>query len=516
MTLVGTLRTATLALVAALLFCASASAQNRKWLEPYEAGVKAFQQGKYAAAVALLERAAAANSKSEAGKIIEGVFPIDYFPFYYLGLAYLELGQFDKAQENLDKARSTLPRKELARLAAAESKIKAANTITPPPPPPRPPASSNAAFEAGLRDAETRLNGKQFEEAITKFDQLRASNPAEYAKEKLAAKRDEAVKGWVTQLTEEARTSLEASKYRDARAKLQQADQLLGGQKPVADLLAELKKRDDDYQRLKAAAQAELTGKNYAGARDRFVQAQTAQREQFDADNLAPRLAEASRLAVSTTNPPPDPKPPVDPRTAEGQRLAEMAKQLTAKRQFAAADSAYSSALKSDPKNRDAADAIEKTTKYKRLRDQGVQLKGSNGEAAQKLLIEARNADAARFEAEGLAATLDALTRSLGEQPATVALRGALLALLKGDATKSIEILEPEAQKGGGGAPLHAYLGVAYATRALSTPKPEDRTAWRSKAVEQFKRAKAAQPDYQLSERIVSPAILAIYQSARR
>jgi len=56
---------------------------------------------------------------------------------------------------------------------------------------------------------------------------------------------------------------------------------------------------------------------------------------------------------------------------------------------------------------------------------------------------------------------------------------------------------------------------VAYATQALSAPKPEDRTRLQNKAIEQFKLAKSAQPDYQLSNRVVSPAILSIYQDSR-
>jgi len=63
---------------------------------------------------------------------------------------------------------------------------------------------------------------------------------------------------------------------------------------------------------------------------------------------------------------------------------------------------------------------------------------------------------------------------------------------------------------------LHAYLGVAYATRSLSAPKPDDRTRLREKAVEQFKLAASAQPGYELSSRIVSPAIITIYNEARR
>ena len=65
-------------------------------------------------------------------------------------------------------------------------------------------------------------------------------------------------------------------------------------------------------------------------------------------------------------------------------------------------------------------------------------------------------------------------------------------------------------------ASLHAYLGVAYATQALSAPKSEDSTRLKNKAIEQFKLAKSAEPDYQLSNRIVSPAILSIYQEANR
>ena len=133
------------------------------------------------------------------------------------------------------------------------------------------------------------------------------------------------------------------------------------------------------------------------------------------------------------------------------------------------------------------------------------------------MLGEARNLDAARFEREGLTSTLDALTKSIGQEPSKLALQEALLALLKGDAQKSIAILEPALSGGGDrAASLHAYLGVAYATRSLSAPKPDDRTRLREKAVEQFKLAASAQPGYELSSRIVSPAIITIYNEARR
>jgi tetratricopeptide (TPR) repeat protein len=525
-------RTVAAAVAVSLLFCVTVGAQSKRWVDPYKRGVKAFESKNYTEAVRLLEQAVAADPKAEANKREEGVFTLDYFPYLYLGLAYTELGRFDKAQENLTKARGMVPRSQQAKFNTAEAKVKGATatvtadagtttkpaaTVTAPTPPP---PVRNAAFDAGVREVESSLSGKQFDAAIRKLDQLRGMDADEYAKAGLAAKRDEAVKGFAAQLTDAARASIQASRFKDAQAKLQQADQLLPGQKPVVDLLAELKKRDEDYQRAKAGALADLNAKNYASARGKLQQAQTANPEQFTADNLAPRLADAGKLAATPVITTPDvpPPPPVDPRIAEAQRLAETARQYGAQGKFAAADAAWASALKANPQNKDAIDALDKSNRFKRLRDQAAQLSRSkNVPAAQNALVEARNIDPSRFEREGLAATLDRLTEASGENPSTLALKEGLMALLKGDAQKSIAILQPAVSRDGDkGAAIHAYLGVAYAARALAAPKPDDQSRLRESAIAQFKLAKTADPNYQLSPRIVSPAILTIYQSTRR
>src|SRR5262249_20536362 len=176
----------------------------------------------------------------------------------------------------------------------------------------------------------------------------------------------------------------------------------------------------------------------------------------------------------------------------------------------------YALALKSDPKNQDAVDAVSKATKFKTLRDQSArQARSKNVAAAQQALVEARTLDPDRFTKEGLAAVLEKLQPPQTD-PARAALQQGLLALLNGRAAESIAILQPAASRDGKGASLHAYLGVAYATQALSAPKDDDRARLQNKAIEQFKLAKTAEPDYQLSARIVSPAILTIYQQANR
>src|SRR5947209_3475899 len=137
-----------LAIVAlAIALGVSVGAQGAKWAEPYQKGVKAFEQKKYDEAVAQLERAVAADPKAGANKVIEGVFRTDYFPYYYLALSYLELQQYAKAQENLDKARPTLNRQQTARFNDAETKLKTVMAANQPP-------ARNPAFDNGVRQAE--------------------------------------------------------------------------------------------------------------------------------------------------------------------------------------------------------------------------------------------------------------------------------------------------------------------------------------------------------------------------
>jgi len=498
---------------------ASAYAQNRRWADPYQDGLKAFNSGKYAESIPLFERALAANSKNEQQKLIEGVFRIDYYPYYYLALAYAEMKDWPKAKENLEKARPTLTRQQQAKFKDAEGTI--ARALEPKPDPVK------VAFDEKAAQAESLLSDRKYQQAISQYDALRSSNAAFYNSAGLSSKRDEAVKGYAGQLSDEGRQLLQQNKLSDAKAKLQLADQTLGGQKATTDLLAEIKKREDDYQRLKSGAQADTNAKNYSSARDKYQQAQAANPEQFAADNLSARLTEVITLGRGganrgnvpvVDNTKPQPPPPVDPKVIDGQQMALRAKGLVAQGKYAEADTMYASALKSDPKNQEAADAVNKATKFKALRDQSAQqARSKNNAAALQTLTEARTVDPDRFTKEGLAKVLEGIEKltTPPADPTRAALQQGLRALLGGRAAESIAILEPAASRGGKAAPIHAYLGVAYATQALSAPKPEDSARLRTKAIEQFKLAKTAEPDYQLSTRIVSPAILTIYQESR-
>jgi tetratricopeptide (TPR) repeat protein len=533
-------------IVALTLLGVVASAQNnRAWSDPYQDAVRLIQGGFYDKAVPLLEAAVKANPKAELNRLVEGVFRIDYLPYYWLGIAYFELHQTEKAQENFQKARNPAPRDktQLARLNDYQAKLQTALAA------PKAPAG-NPAFGPALQRAESALEARRFADALAAFDAARNVDGAEYNRRNVQARRDEAARAFALQLDEEGRRALGES-LSGARAKFQQAEQTYGGLKDTADGLAEVKRRDDQYQQAKAGAERDISGGNFKAARDKLNLARLADREQFMSDNLPAQLNTVnSRLNAPQAASPPAPAAAL-PATAaaapassaapavatpgaaspaptavspplasgdESRRLFENGRLLASQFKYAEAEAGYASALQRDPNNLQARDALDKSRSFAGLARDAR----SSRDAAvvRKKLEEARALDPARFDHEQLNALLSSLPAVQGEDPLKPPLRSALMALLRGDAQASISILQPvsgnQAGSASSGAALHAYLGVAYATRALSSTQPDEQTRLNNDAREQFRLALSLQSDYQLSPRVVSPRIVAMFEQARR
>src|SRR5262249_53787731 len=155
--------------------------------------------------------------------------------------------------------------------------------------------------------------------AIRKFDQVRGLDAGEYSRLGLGGRRDEAVRGQTVRLIDDARAAVQALRFRDAQAKLREVEQLTPGQKAVADLEAEIKRHEDDYQRLKPGAESDVSAKNYGGAADKLRQAQAVNPERFTADGLARRLSDVRAMASAPpaapgpATPPPSPNVPAKP-----------------------------------------------------------------------------------------------------------------------------------------------------------------------------------------------------------
>lgn len=86
---------------AVLLFAGSARAE---WFDDYDAGLKAAKNGQWDTVVAKMSAAIAKKPKEGDKERTYGVSFIAYHPYYYRGIAYYELGQYQKAIDDLDKA----------------------------------------------------------------------------------------------------------------------------------------------------------------------------------------------------------------------------------------------------------------------------------------------------------------------------------------------------------------------------------------------------------------------------
>lgn len=489
-------------------------AQTSKWSDPYDKALNAIKGKNWQAAADDLNRAIAADPKAQADKYVEGTYSEDYFPYYYLGLAYQNLGQLQKAMDNFVRAQQTkmsvplmqalqqhLGEVQTALATQNQGNLPPASTPLKPPTPepskPEPPKPTEVdqKFSNSEQQAEASLAAKRYADAILQFDGLKAMDPTEFAKHGLAAKEDEATRG----LAEANATLL-----------VQQGDQLLVDGK-VND--AEAKFRAAIAMSAQApGAQAGLNGVTKARAANATANAQ---------------MAAASRM--------------------RSQQLLRSGRDLAAQHKYADADAQYQAAVDADKSNTEAADQLENVRSYAKLVSDGKTLfvQGKFDEARAPLR-DAESLDSARFTDEGLDRTLADIERRLarpvapapgaagsGLAPPSGAgvavsassarppLQDALVAYLEGDMSRAIQLLQPLAanDKGydaSGRAAVHAYLGVAYASSSLEARTPSEGTAWRQKAISEFQQAQAAQPGYTLSQRIISPKIQAMLDEARR
>src|SRR5262245_54406183 len=117
-----------------------------RWVRPYEEGVKAFNSAAWQKAVASLEAAIRIDPKQNAHKPTDGVFTDPYFPYYYLGVAYLRLGDNEKASRNFAEAI-----RQGGMSGAMTDEIRKYQADLAPKPPPRAQGPANAPTPTGPR-----------------------------------------------------------------------------------------------------------------------------------------------------------------------------------------------------------------------------------------------------------------------------------------------------------------------------------------------------------------------------
>ena len=87
----------------AVLCIALASVANASWYDDYDAGIKAARAGNWSVVVDRMTKAINGNGKEDNKARTYGAIFINYHPYYYRGVANLNLGRYDQAISDLEK-----------------------------------------------------------------------------------------------------------------------------------------------------------------------------------------------------------------------------------------------------------------------------------------------------------------------------------------------------------------------------------------------------------------------------
>jgi tetratricopeptide (TPR) repeat protein len=448
------------ALAAALCFAVSAPAlaQDRLWADPYRAGRDAVNGGRYEDGIRLLEQAVKNQPRQERSRRLDSGETIEYFPHYYLGLAYLRTGKYDRAQASFREAqvcKCLTPAFQKLLLVWDADAAKRLGTGKPSTPPPQAPPDDRA---------------------------------------------------YVAQLLQIANQQLAAGNLSTARARFQEAEMRSPGAGRLG--LDQIRQRQADYAKRIAAADADSRTGRLDAAVENLKQAQAADREQFVSDGHAARMQAWLQLLESKGG-----------RKA-GSPL-DRARSAAAAHRYAEAASLYKSLLGTTDQA-EAQAWLDGHARFVELRDRARKLAGEGQiEPARQALTEARRQNEERFKFEKLDelwSSVDAKTPSLPEEQAAP-LRAAVVAYLQGDVSRARAELEPLASSAAVDPRVRAhalaYLGVAYADLSFTARGDAERADFRSKAVVQFKELLTLRPDYQLSESLVSPRVRALFDEVR-
>jgi tetratricopeptide (TPR) repeat protein len=574
--------------LAIVLVCAvSASAQNasRDMWEAYRQGVKLFKAGQFKDAVPLFEKAYKLDPVSSKAKRAEGNFTEEYFPAAYLVVSYFRLGNFAQARLYVSAAGNEVGGNLAKDLAAAQQQIN--------------------EFEAHVQRADS-LAGKQDDDARTELEAAKKLNAAEFARRNLqsklddlanraqtaaasaataraeGARRDDAAKAEVAKaeatrqqartLADQGRDLLGKSKLDQARQQFDAALKIDPSLKDASDGIAEIRRRDADYDQQKKKGDQAFGANDLNGALSAYTAARTTNPDRFARDNLTARMngieakagqaklnetrwADAQRAfgagqyrdALTTLDQllkgqPGNRDAQALHVKAESRAIYEDGRAAVAAEHYPEAERKYQEALKKDPSNQDAKAAFDKSLQFAKLALEARNLiKDGKAAEAQKPLLEARGLDETRFNAERLSFLLKeagaAAPASGGTTPTATPDSGAtgagasgsglrglvergLLTLINGDFQGSVTSLQQAIGSGGARdnhllAISHAYLGVAHASLSLAATDPKKADSERQVAMESFRQAFTLQRDLRLSNQI-SPKIREWFDQARK
>ncbi len=179
-------------IVAILCFAVAIGVARGSWYDDYDAGIKAARAGQWAKVADSMTKAISGNAKEANNARTYGAIFINYHPFYYRGVANLNLGKYEQAIADLEKTSGpgeldlgsidTLIQRAKSRLAEAQQPEPQPPRPTPQPPVVQPPTPVpvTPAMDSALRSrAEAAVNNAR--QRLQAAQQRKATGSAEYA-----------------------------------------------------------------------------------------------------------------------------------------------------------------------------------------------------------------------------------------------------------------------------------------------------------------------------------------------
>lgn len=119
----------------------AATAAFASWYDDYDDGLKAARNGQWSTVISKMTAAINGNAKENDKARTYGAIFINYHPYYYRGVAYLNTGKYEQAISDFERTSGAGP-EDLGSIETLMSRAKGklAQTSTPPPPEPQPPA----------------------------------------------------------------------------------------------------------------------------------------------------------------------------------------------------------------------------------------------------------------------------------------------------------------------------------------------------------------------------------------
>jgi tetratricopeptide (TPR) repeat protein len=155
--------------VAVICVLVSAGVANASWYDDYDAGVKAARAGNWQVVVDRMTKAINGNAKEDNKARTYGAIFINYHPYYYRGVANLNLGRLDQAISDLEKTTGPGPL-DLGPIEQLIQRAKSQNepstpdpvptTTRAPVPVPSPPTPTGPVIDAALRSQAQSAVGR--------------------------------------------------------------------------------------------------------------------------------------------------------------------------------------------------------------------------------------------------------------------------------------------------------------------------------------------------------------------